>query len=93
MTTTPEYGEEELINDRTERVEKQSAGDLPPWEDLGEQEVRERAIEDRELEYVEPEDNEAHHPGEPCACCGALLAEDDDARLLPDGHWVHETCP
>lgn len=93
MATTSEYGEEQLTRQRTERVEHESGAQLPPWEDRGEAEVRERAIEEAELEYLEPEDNEAHHAGESCALCGAALAGGDDARLLPDGGWVHQVCP
>lgn len=39
------------------------------------------------------EDNEAHAPGKMCERCGQAIAAGQDARLLPDGSWVHEACP
>ncbi len=80
----PEYGEEE----------RQSQGAVPEDRaDLGEREIQEHDREERELEYLEPEDNEARAPGEVCERCGAVITASEDVRLLPDGHWVHEVCP
>jgi hypothetical protein len=80
----PEYGEE-----------KRQPEEIPPVEDqdLGEREIEEREREDEELEYLDPEDNEAHAPGEICARCGQVITASQDVRLLPDGHWMHEVCP
>ncbi len=39
------------------------------------------------------DDNEAHAPGKMCERCGQEIAAGQDARLLPDGSWVHEACP
>ncbi len=80
----PEYGEE-----------KWESGAVPieDDEDLGEREIEEHDREDREVEYLDPEDNEAHAPGQVCERCGAVITASQDARLLPDGHWVHEVCP
>jgi len=38
-------------------------------------------------------DNAAHAPGKTCQRCEQLIAADQDARLLPDGRWIHDTCP
>ena len=80
----PEYGEEKW----------QSGGVPPPGrDDLGEREIAEHEEEERELEYLDPEDNEAHAPGEVCERCGTVITPGQDARLRPDGHWIHEVCP
>jgi hypothetical protein len=80
----PGYGEE-----------KWQSGGVPPPDpdDLGEREIQEHDQEDREVEYLDPEDNEAHAPGEICERCGAVITAGQDARLRPDGHWIHEVCP
>ncbi len=62
-------------------------------EDAPEREIEERAREERELEHLEPEDNEAHAPGKVCERCGAVITAGEDARLRADGHWIHEVCP
>jgi hypothetical protein len=90
----PEYGDEELTRQQSERLEEQSEGILPQdREDAPEREMEERDREDRELEYLNPEDNEAHAPGQVCARCGAVITADQDVRLQADGRWVHEVCP
>jgi hypothetical protein len=55
--------------------------------------VEEHDREDRELEYLEPEDNEAHAAGKVCERCGAVITAGQDVRLLADGHWAHEVRP
>jgi len=88
MTMMPEYGEEERLRQQSE------AGVLPQdREDAPEREIMEHDREDRELEYLDPEDNEAHAPGQVCARCGAVITAGQDARLRTDGRWVHEVCP
>ena len=66
MTMMPGgYGEEE-------RLSQQSEAGVPPLGPRGRARARdrmERAREDRELEHLEPEDNEARAPGQ---VCGAL---------------------
>jgi hypothetical protein len=87
MTITPEYGEEERMRQQSERV-------LPrDPEDRAEQEIEEHDRAETELEYLEPEGNEAHAPGEVCERCGAVITASQDVRRLPDGHWIHEVCP
>jgi len=94
MTLTPEYGEEESMRQQSEGLRQQSEGGLPQdREDAPEREVKERDREDRELAYLDPEDNEARAPGQVCARCGAVITADQDVRLRADGRWVHEVCP
>ena len=62
-------------------------------EDAPEREIREHDREDRELESLNPEDNEAHAAGQLCERCGAVITAGQDARLRADGRWVHEVCP
>ena len=38
-------------------------------------------------------DNEAHAPGKVCELCNRAIEAGQDARLRPDGHWIHEACP
>lgn len=38
-------------------------------------------------------DNAAHAPGRICELCGAVITASQDARLEPDGRWIHEACP
>jgi hypothetical protein len=94
ITMTPEYGDEILTGQQSERVSEQSEGILPQdREDSPERVMEERNLEDRELEYLNPEDNEAHAPGRVCARCGAVITARQDARLQADNRWVHEECP
>jgi hypothetical protein len=94
MTSMPEYGEEQRMRQQSERLRQQSEGVLPQdREDAPEREIQERYSEDRELTYIDPEDNEAHAPGQVCARCGAVITAGQDVRLRADGRWVHEVCP
>jgi hypothetical protein len=94
ITLTPEYSEEELIRQQSESLSQQSEGILPQdREDAPEREIAEQQREDSELAYLDPEDNEAHAPGQVCGRCGAVITADQDARLRADGRWVHEVCP
>ena len=77
----PEYGDERLTKQQSDREREQSDDILP--EDR----------EDQELEYLNPEDNEAHAIGQVCARCGAVITAGQDVRLRGDGRWVHEVCP
>jgi hypothetical protein len=94
ITMIPEYGHEELIGQQSERLRKQSEGLLPQArEDAPERELEERDRAERELEYLNPEDNEAHAPGQVCGRCGAVITARQDVRLGGDDRWVHEVCP
>jgi len=94
MTSMPEYGEEQRMRQQSERLRRQSEGVLPQdREDVPEREIQERYREDRELTYLDPEDNEAHAPGQVCARCGAVITAGQDVRLRADGRWVHDVCP
>jgi hypothetical protein len=61
--------------------------------DEGERELSEQQEEARELNYLDPGGNELHVRGQVCERCGTVIAATQDARLLPDGHWIHEVCP
>jgi hypothetical protein len=90
----PEYGDEELIGQRSERLRERADGILPEdRDDAPERVVEEREREDQELEYLDPEDNELHVVGQVCARCGAVITAGQDVRLRADGRWVHEVCP
>jgi hypothetical protein len=92
MSLTPEYGEEELVSGREQRITDRS--ETPPSPEPGtEPEVKELETEDRELRYLDPETNEAHAPGQVCPRCHTVITPDQDVRRLPDGHWIHEVCP
>lgn len=80
----PGYDENEQPSDGLPQGER---------EDSPEREVGELDREDRELTYLDPEDNEAHAPGRVCARCGAVITAGQDARLRADGLWAHEVCP
>jgi hypothetical protein len=87
MTVSPEYSEEE-------RMKQQAQGGRPRDRgDVAEREIQEHDRAERELEQLEPEDNEAHAPGQVCERCGAVITVSDDVRRLPDGRWIHEVCP
>lgn len=94
MTLMPEYGEEERMRQQSQGLRQKSEGELPgDREDAPEREIAEHDREDRELSYLDPEDNEAHAPGQVCARCGAVITATQDVRLRADGRWVHEVCP
>ena len=38
-------------------------------------------------------DNAAHAPGRVCELCDTVIEAGQDARLRPDGNWIHEACP
>jgi hypothetical protein len=92
MSMTPEYGEEEAVSLREQRITRRSEAPLPPGSST-EQAAEDLEMEDRELLYLDPEGNEAHAPGEVCERCKTVITAGQDARRLPDGHWVHEVCP
>lgn len=94
MATTPEYGEELLMEDREEEEsEESSRGSLPAWERAGDAEVLEREMEEEETHRPSLENHEAHRPGAICGHCQAVIGDEEDVRLTVDGHWVHEVCP
>lgn len=38
------------------------------------------------------DDNAASAPGKVCELCGREITARQEARLLPDGEWIHEAC-
>jgi hypothetical protein len=39
------------------------------------------------------DDNAATAPGKVCELCGSVITAGQEARLRPDGWWIHEACP
>ena len=94
MTTRPEFGP-----DYGQELWEKPA---PPPTELeeeerelygGERELYEHEAEERQVDYLDPEDNELHAPDQVCERCGTVITAMQEARLRPDGHWVHEVCP
>jgi len=85
--TQPDFGGEE-DQDRQPGLFPQDREDSP------EREIRERALEERELEldYLD-KDNEAHAAGQVCARRGVVITAGQDTRRRSDGRWIHEVCP
>jgi hypothetical protein len=90
VTVPPEYSEEVRMREGPE-VTPVIQG--PIRKDVAEEELDEHAREEEELDYLDPERNEAHAPGAVCERCGAVITATQDARRRPDGRWVHEECP
>jgi hypothetical protein len=86
----PEYGQERWERPAPPPTELE-AEERELYE--GERELSEREQEDRELDYLDPENNELHVAGQLCQRCGTAITVTQEARLLPDGHWIHEACP
>jgi len=89
MTSRPDFGSDyghELWEEPDDRV---------PGEHTSPAEFELKAEEEEawEVEHIDPEDNELHVPGQVCERCESVINATQDARLLPDGHWVHEACP
>lgn len=42
---------------------------------------------------VSYDDNDASAPGKVCELCGSVITAGQQARLRPDGWWIHEACP
>jgi len=94
MTIRPQYGPdygEELWDAPTPSPTKldEEQGELFG----GERELYEHEAAEREVNYLNPEDNELHAPGQVCERCGSGIVAMQEARRRPDGHWVHEVCP
>ena len=90
MTVRPEFGSEYGDEERR-RFEEEAPPEPPVAEE--ENELRDLEREDAEVDYLDPETNEAHAPGQVCERCGQVIAAQQDARRRPDGRWVHEECP
>jgi hypothetical protein len=93
MSLTPEYGEEEILDLDEAALRRKSSAHSPGVDYVGEQEVQERMLEDRELVGIDPEDNELHAAGQVCERCEQVITASQDVRRLVDGHFVHEVCP
>jgi hypothetical protein len=52
--------------------------------------VAARLEHEQRLNY---DDNDATAPGKVCGLCGSVITAGQQARLRPDGSWIHEACP
>ena len=94
MSTTPEYGEQERMDQQSAQVKHRSEDHrLQEGEDIAGDEIAEHEQAEREAVHLEPEDHEAHAPGRVCGRCGVLMTADQDARRLTGDTWIHEVCP
>jgi hypothetical protein len=90
----PEYGEEDRLRQQPARMRDRPESVLPPdREDAPGREIGQHDRQGREVDYLDPEDNEAHAPGQTCSRCGAVITAGQEARRLADGQWMHEACP
>jgi hypothetical protein len=55
-------------------------------------EHREEAREQNQGRLTQ-DDNAATAPGKVCELCGSVITAGQEARLRPDGCWIHEECP
>jgi hypothetical protein len=76
MTMPPEYSEEERARQQSEGA-RPAGGEAEP-----EREIEEHDLEEQEVEYLDPEANEAHVLGQVCARCGAAITAGQDARRV-----------
>jgi hypothetical protein len=90
MTVRPDFGPEYGDEERKRFEEEAPPG---PTEAEEEEEFLEREREDEEVNFLDPESNEAHAAGQVCERCGQVITSVQDVRRRPDGQWVHEECP
>ena len=90
MTVRPDFGPEYGDEERKRFEEEAPPG---PTEAEEEREFREREREDEEVEFLDPESNEAHAAGQICERCGQVITAGQDARRRLDGQWVDDECP
>lgn len=90
MTVRPDFGPEYGDEERRRFEAEAPPGPEAPEE---ERELHDREREGEEVNYLDPEGNEAHAPGTVCERCGQVITAQQDARRRPDGQWVHEECP
>jgi hypothetical protein len=51
------------------------------------------AAREEHRERLNYADNDATAPGKVCELCGSVITAGQQARLRPDGWWIHEACP
>ena len=90
MTVRPDFGSEYGDEERKRFEEHDVPG---PTEAEEEREFQERERQDEEVEFLDPESNEAHAAGQVCERCKQVITAVQDARRRPDGQWVHDECP
>lgn len=75
MTVPPEYSEEEVLREQAGGTMVPGRPDLSEAEidEHADEELDEHARESAEVNYLDPEGNEAHAPGEVCPRCGTVI--------------------
>jgi len=70
---------------------------MPPGEaakhEAAEAERHKEKAREQNRERLTRDDNAATAPGKVCELCGSVITASQEARLLPDGWWIHEACP
>jgi hypothetical protein len=51
------------------------------------------AAREEHRERLNYDDNDVTAPGKVCELCGSVITAGQQARLRPDGAWIHEACP
>jgi hypothetical protein len=51
------------------------------------------AAREEHRESLNYDDNDATAPRKVCELCGSVITASQQARLRPDGTWIHEACP
>ena len=51
------------------------------------------AAREEHRERLSYDDNDAIAPGKVCELCDSVITAGQQARLRPDGWWIHEACP
>jgi hypothetical protein len=87
MPDTNEPSREEAIRQERNLVTGYDRGGR---DDGSDEAVAERQEHRQRLNY---EDNDATAPGKVCELCGSVIIAGQQARLRPDGGWIHEACP
>jgi hypothetical protein len=54
---------------------------------------RDEKARDQNQGRLTQDDNAATAPGKVCELCGSVITAGQEARLRPDGCWIHEECP
>jgi hypothetical protein len=91
-TLTPEFGEEGEMSTQ-EAVFQEEGGIVPAAPSEEEHELAEHNRGEREVVYLDAEENELRAPGEVCARCHQTITAGQDVRRRVDGTWMHEVCP
>jgi hypothetical protein len=84
--SNPPYGEEAFLEEKV-KTRQYDRGIRDQHSDGA---VQAREETRGRLSY---DDNDATAPGKICELCGSVINAGQQARLRPDGWWIHEACP